>query len=676
MENTSFFNDIPSLKPEDLVDLIQPSTVRISSSGTHLIYAAAPHGRKGEHAKTALHLGEVGKKHSARQFTSGSFNDHSPSWAPHDSNCFAFLSDRGEVGKASAIYLAHINGGEPYAITPAEHKRNISMFAWSPNGRFITFLSADEQTAERQKKEKDKDDVEVYGEELQYNRLRILNVSTREVRVVHADNEQVQSLCWSPCGKKLAVVTSQMPDDDSGCRDGFDFKIVDVVLGKVLSSFHLPGAVRSVPCWIENHIYFVAGVTPSAIATSSAVYKSQVSEVMSTKSYELHAHGSSDCAYGLKQCGPSHLVAYVQAGLRDELEDVLEGKTLWSAEQCIEGFGTTFDAYFPEDDTLGRAIVAFVTSDTSFPSEVFTRSGVSGDPIQISNHGVTISKHSFGGSYTPIRCRSFDNAVILEGYYVTPRDQPKKPLPTFVSIHGGPYMRLTRGFDGSSWSQTPYLLHTTQCGTLITNYRGNSSRGEDFAKYARGQVGTVEYDDILRLVQEGIDLGLIDPNHIIVGGWSQGGFLSYLSAVRNGADKLPNGSPKSWRFKGAICGAGVTDWDMMTMTSDMTTFEAECAGAAPWTADKSSVVARKGSPIWEFKAAAEAGAIPPILILHGKEDVRVPVSQAWAFLKACRRYGVPCEMAVYPREPHGVKERAHQIDMLKRCKRFCDLHFG
>lgn len=671
MSDSSFFNKKSELKPEDLVDLVLPSAVRISPCGTHLIYSAAPHGKKEEHLKTTLYLGEVGKEHSARQFTSGTYNDRSPAWCPKDNKCFAYLSDRGEVGKSCAIYVAHIDGGEPYAVTAADNKREISAFAWSPNGKFIAYLSADEKTPEQEKKEKDKDDVEVYGEDVPYDRLRLLNVSTKEVMVIYSENEHVQNLCWSPCGMKVAVMTSQMPDIDSPCRDGSDLKIIDLLSKNVMSSLHLPGVFRSAPCWIKDDIYFTAGVTPSATATSLAVYKTRVTTDASTMSYKRYAHGIKDCAYSIKQCGADHLIAFVQAGLRDEIEDVINGKTLYSAEQQIEGFGASFDVHFSD----GKTSIALVTSSTSTPPEVYTKSFVRDDITEISNHGAHLSSHPFG-KYTAIRCRSFDDAVTLEGYYVTPSNHSKGPLPTFVCIHGGPYMRNTRGFDGSSWGQTPYLLNTVKCGILIPNYRGNSSQGEDFAKPARGFVGTVEYDDILRLVQKGIDQNLIDPDNIIVGGWSQGGFLSYLSAVRNGAEKLPDGAPKTWRFKGAIAGAGVTDWDMMSMTSDSTTFESECAGAAPWTSEKSSVVARKGSAIWEFKAAAEQKAVPPMLILHGKEDGRVPVSQAWAFQKACREYGVPCEMAVYPREPHGVRERAHQIDMLKRCKRFCDMHFS
>jgi dipeptidyl aminopeptidase/acylaminoacyl peptidase len=56
------------------------------------------------------------------------------------------------------------------------------------------------------------------------------------------------------------------------------------------------------------------------------------------------------------------------------------------------------------------------------------------------------------------------------------------------------------------------------------------------------------------------------------------------------------------------------------------------------------------------------------LILHGEKDARVPVSQAIGFHRALRENGTPVELVVYPREPHGIGERAHQVDLLKRVR--------
>jgi dipeptidyl aminopeptidase/acylaminoacyl peptidase len=45
----------------------------------------------------------------------------------------------------------------------------------------------------------------------------------------------------------------------------------------------------------------------------------------------------------------------------------------------------------------------------------------------------------------------------------------------------------------------------------------------------------------------------------------------------------------------------------------------------------------------------------PTLIVHGAEDVIVPVGQSYEFFRALKDHGVPTELVVYPREPHGFR---------------------
>ncbi len=62
-----------------------------------------------------------------------------------------------------------------------------------------------------------------------------------------------------------------------------------------------------------------------------------------------------------------------------------------------------------------------------------------------------------------------------------------------------------------------------------------------------------------------------------------------------------------------------------------------------------------------------------MLVLHGKENKRVPPSQTMAFRHACAGYGVQekIEMVIFPRQGHIIRERAHLIDMLERVQSFC-----
>jgi len=61
-----------------------------------------------------------------------------------------------------------------------------------------------------------------------------------------------------------------------------------------------------------------------------------------------------------------------------------------------------------------------------------------------------------------------------------------------------------------------------------------------------------------------------------------------------------------------------------------------------------------------------------MLILHGENDAARTTQPATGFQRALEEPGCSVEFVVYPREPHGVSERAHQLDILKRVRSWCD----
>ena len=76
---------------------------------------------------------------------------------------------------------------------------------------------------------------------------------------------------------------------------------------------------------------------------------------------------------------------------------------------------------------------------------------------------------------------------------------------------------------------------------------------------------------------------------------------------------------------------------------------------------------------WRSSAMSHITAcVTPTLIVHGDADDRVPPSQGAEMWRALKSLGVPVEFVRYPREPHGIKERLHQIDILTRMEAWFD----
>ncbi|HEY6900076.1 MAG TPA: prolyl oligopeptidase family serine peptidase, partial [Puia sp.] len=69
----------------------------------------------------------------------------------------------------------------------------------------------------------------------------------------------------------------------------------------------------------------------------------------------------------------------------------------------------------------------------------------------------------------------------------------------------------------------------------------------------------------------------------------------------------------------------------------------------------------KHSPIAYLKNART-----PTLIIQGEEDETDPIGQSQELYRGLRYNNVPCELVLYPREPHGFREINHNIDFYRR----------
>ena len=85
-----------------------------------------------------------------------------------------------------------------------------------------------------------------------------------------------------------------------------------------------------------------------------------------------------------------------------------------------------------------------------------------------------------------------------------------------------------------------------------------------------------------------------------------------------------------------------------------------------WTYDNFDLVWDR-SPLKHVKNAKT-----PTLILHGERDRRVPLNQAYELYRGLKYVKVPTELIVYPREGHGNRERAHQLDLCRRALQWYD----
>ena len=95
-----------------------------------------------------------------------------------------------------------------------------------------------------------------------------------------------------------------------------------------------------------------------------------------------------------------------------------------------------------------------------------------------------------------------------------------------------------------------------------------------------------------------------------------------------------------------------------TGTADIPGFLPDYFAGEPWDNFEAY---QKHSPMAFVK-----GVSTPTLILHGENDLRVPISQGYELYNALKRQGVTTKMVVYPRMPHGPTEPKFMLDIMNR----------
>lgn len=652
---------------KEILGLIVPDQLQLSPNGKQLVYTGRTkwnHKPKKADHKTAIWIAETDVEKSARKLTDGEFYDRDAKWSPQGET-IAFLSDRGTRGKSCALYLLPTSGaGEPKELTPGQSEQKISKYCWGADGKHIFFTATPEKSAERKEQDENGADVQVWGEHWEFAHLYRVNVESGAVDTLFEQDLHVVDFALNDDGTQLALVTGRTPDIESELLHGREIRICGISEEGLIFGdgfLRLPRSLSNL-VWSGSTLYFVSNNVLDNSSTGSTVYA--VALATSTGEGLQCVRLSSDeidesCMLALRKAGPNVLV-YVQHDMEDQMRS-LDGQILLRQKKKI----VDVTAVTP-DDKGGEVTIVAATGEINKPTEVYlVDTATACLSTQLSSHSAGFN-HTFASEVRFLSCPTLDGKETISGIYFTPVGAaPGKALPTYVSIHGGPYYRQTNCFD----TYDPFiffapLLLSAGIGVLMSDYRGSSSRGQRYASYSMYPgYGLYDQPDIIAMTQHAVEKGLADPDHLGVGGWSQGGYLSYLTAVRNGNHDF------GWTFKCAVPGAGITEWVTMGLTSDIGHAQAEGAGA-PWRMGKDDLSIRSGSALWEFKEAVVAGRIPPVLMLHGQDDARVPVSQAWGFRRALEDAGLPFQLVTYPREGHFIQETRHLEDMIERVVNF------
>lgn len=619
------------LNAKKIVDRLVPRGPSISRDGRMVAFEVGPGGHKGEYPKRSLWLSRDGEP--ARQFTAGAGVDSEPVFSP-DGTKLAFLSTRKDDEK-SQVFLIPLDGGE---ATPLG-KVNGSMenLQWSPDGSELSVLRRQPETKKRKKKNEKLDDAIVVDSEPRYNRLLILDAETGKKRIVEAGGREIWDYTWSPDGSQLAFVTAEEIGEDAPMRRG------DVwIVGRDGKEPHHVVQLDQTPMMP----LFVTGPNGPALAVRKNGFREHPADSVflidlatgEAKNLLEDFPGNVDAIVALDGIDGSVGLSTVE-GVHTNFYrfDVATGERTSLLPAALTGDGGF--SLRPATTPTGDA-VAVNWSDSNIPEEIYlVRNG--GEPIKLTNFG-----DDFHGHLRPSEVVSWmSDDLEIFGLLTLPEREDDAPLPLVVQIHGGPSWQWldTCFLDWHDWTQ--YLV-SRGFAVLTPNPRGSTGRGSEFQRRLIDDVGGGEMRDIIAGVQALVDRGIADPERLGVGGWSWGGYLTAYTITRTQI------------FKAAVMGAGLSN-----MISDHGTDDIPSANLYYYPGQPYHHL----DEYWQSSAIKHVtNCVTPTLIVHGEADERVHVTQGAEMYRALKVLDVPVEFVRYPREPHGFKERRHQIDLLER----------
>ena len=633
------------LTAENMADINVPAGVQISPDGSQVVVSVGTNAREGDHRAAALWLVETGIPDSARPITAGTVNDTAPRWSP-DGRSITFLSDRDKRGTSQLYLLPLAEGGEARRLT--DEPGGVSSHEWlRGDGKRVVYLSPDARDEEEEKRRKEeRDDAQVWGAFWPLARLRILDLDSNETRAIDLGERHVSGISPSPDGMRIAVTTSETPELES-MGTTCELVLVNVGSGHV-ELVDAPDRMLGSLTWGSERgpLYAIAAAGPVPAVSSYQLWSIAALPGQEGRVLTADLHGCVRSIARGAQDGT--LYAVVQVGVDTGIfaYDAASGQLT----ERLHFEGDLGELSISDDDSTAATLGSTINRSYDAYSINLTLEDGSDAFEQLTDLNDYFDEIEFG----PYEVVTWERGgFILDGLVLWPvgKGPGDGPLPTCVSIHGGPYGRFARAFSYAR----PFAHWLAQQGFLVfmPNARGGSGHGEKFASAVLDSVGKEDWPDILAGIDLIVEKGWADPERMAIGGWSQGGFMTAW-AVGHDPDAVRQ------RFKCAVMGAGVSDWGMMVATSDIPTFEQRLGGGNPYESPGPHEF-DKWSPISYVHRATT-----PTLILHGEKDERVPVSQAIFMHRGLREYDCETELVIYPREPHGLQERRHVIDLHER----------
>ena len=580
------------------------------------------------------------KPGKSRQLTSGEANDSAPAWSP-DGTQIVFVSKRGE-DKQAQLYVIAVDGGEAKRITNVP--TGVMAPRWFPDSRRVAFLTQvwpdlntwgemEQRMKEREQPKMtarvwDKAPVSYWDHYLDDRRTHVYAVSiaggealpiTRAAGVpLDIAEPDASSYDISPDGAEIAFAADS---DRSGIDPNFDIYVLPVEGGTTARNITGDNPANDV-----SPLYSPDG---RSLAFRRQAIKDFYADRARLMLYDRRGDKLRPLAADWDRSADDLVWSPDSQSLFGSIEDAGANRVYrfdidGAAPKAITGahsFGSLAVA------GSGPVIVGLRQSFTEPPTLV-SIIGRNGTATKLSDFNDAQLAKLAQGKVESVTFKGANDADIQMWVVYPPNFTPDRKWPLYLILHGGPHNAMA---DAYQWRWNAQVFANWGYVTAWHNFHGSSGFGQAFADSITKDWADLPYQDTIKASDWFAAKPWIDAQRMAAGGGSYGGYLATLLL----------GKPHP--FKTLVAHAAVYDLFTQYATDD---------GAARkrhgefWDDPERFM---RNSPHMNAK-----NFNTPTLIIHGQQDLRVPVNHGIELFNTLQNRGVPSKLVYFPDENHWV----------------------
>jgi dipeptidyl aminopeptidase/acylaminoacyl peptidase len=245
----------------------------------------------------------------------------------------------------------------------------------------------------------------------------------------------------------------------------------------------------------------------------------------------------------------------------------------------------------------------------------------------------------------PLAWKSFDGREITGFLYMPPGRWRSGPRPVVIMIHGGPESQFQPGFLG----RQNYLLNELGVALIFPNVRGSSGFGKTFLKLDNAEKREDAVKDIGALLDWIAADPRLDKTRVMVRGGSYGGYMALASMVHY-ADRLRCGVDE----------VGIANFVSFLERTEAYRRDLRRVEYGDERDPAMRAFLTRISPVNNVERMTQ-----PMLIVAGKNDPRVPYTEAEQIVAALKKREVPVWYVLGKDEGHGfAKKRNADFEFL------------